>query len=185
MSSNCSEENVRPDEEQEVTPAEETEATLTEEPEAPAEEEASPEEALRAELAGEKDKYLRLAAEYDNYRRRSSRERERIFADVKKDVLTKILPIYDNLERALKQETADEAYRKGVEMTMHQFEETLKGLGVTAIEAVGETFDPNIHNAVMHTEDPEKGENEIVAEFQKGFRMGDDVIRVSMVQVAN
>ena len=176
MSSNCSEENVRPDEEQEVTPAEETET---------AEEAVSPEEALRAELAGEKDKYLRLAAEYDNYRRRSSRERERIFADVKKDVLTKILPIYDNLERALKQETADEAYRKGVEMTMHQFEETLKGLGVTAIEAVGETFDPNIHNAVMHTEDPEKGENEIVAEFQKGFRMGDDVIRVSMVQVAN
>ena len=176
MSSNCSEENVRPDEEQEVTPAEETET---------AEEAVSPEEELRAELAGEKDKYLRLAAEYDNYRRRSSRERERIFADVKKDVLTKILPIYDNLERALKQETADEAYRKGVEMTMHQFEETLKGLGVTAIEAVGETFDPNIHNAVMHTEDPEKGENEIVAEFQKGFRMGDDVIRVSMVQVAN
>ena len=176
MSSNCSEENVRPDEEQEVTPAEETETAV---------EAVSPEEALRAELAGEKDKYLRLAAEYDNYRRRSSRERERIFADVKKDVLTKILPIYDNLERALKQETADEAYRKGVEMTMHQFEETLKGLGVTAIEAVGETFDPNIHNAVMHTEDPEKGENEIVAEFQKGFRMGDDVIRVSMVQVAN
>ena len=176
MSSNCSEENVRPDEEQEVTPAEETET---------AEGAVSPEEELRAELAGEKDKYLRLAAEYDNYRRRSSRERERIFADVKKDVLTKILPIYDNLERALKQETADEAYRKGVEMTMHQFEETLKGLGVTAIEAVGETFDPNIHNAVMHTEDPEKGENEIVAEFQKGFRMGDDVIRVSMVQVAN
>ena len=184
MSSNCSEENVRPDEEQEVTPAEETEVTPAEETET-AEEAVSPEEALRAELAGEKDKYLRLAAEYDNYRRRSSRERERIFADVKKDVLTKILPIYDNLERALKQETADEAYRKGVEMTMHQFEETLKGLGVTAIEAVGETFDPNIHNAVMHTEDPEKGENEIVAEFQKGFRMGDDVIRVSMVQVAN
>ena len=180
MSSNCSEETSRPEEEQEEIAAEEPETAE----EIPAEE-VSPEEALRAELAGEKDKYLRLAAEYDNYRRRSARERENIYADVKADILTKILPIYDNLERALKQETADEAYRKGVEMTMHQFEEVLKGLGVTPIEAVGQTFDPAFHNAVMHTDDPEKGENEITAEFQKGFKMGDKVIRFSMVQVAN
>lgn len=142
-------------------------------------------EALQAELAGEKDKYLRLLAEYDNYRKRSSRERDNIYADVKADTLLKLLPVYDNLERALKQETADEAYRKGVEMTMNQFTEALKALGVTPIEALGAAFDPTVHNAVMHTEDPEKGEGEIVQEFQKGFKMGERVIRFSMVQVAN
>lgn len=142
-------------------------------------------EDVKAELAGEKDKYLRLAAEYDNFRKRSARERDNIYGDVKADTLTKLLPVYDNLERALQQETQDEAYRKGVEMTMNQFNEVLKGMGVTAIEAVGQTFDPGQHNAVMHLEDPDKGENEIVAEFQKGFKMGDRVIRFSMVQVAN
>ena len=160
------------------------------ETEAPAE--PTPEEALaaelekaKAELAGEKDKYLRLLAEYDNFRKRSARERDNIYADVKADTLSKLLPVYDNLERALKQETADEAYRKGVEMTMNQFLEALKNLGVTPIETLGETFDPTVHNAVMHLEDPEKGEQEIVQEFQKGFKMGDRVIRHSMVQVAN
>lgn len=156
--------------------------------EAPAEETEAPNDeltALRAELAGEKDKYLRLFAEYDNYRKRSARERDNIYADVKADTLTKLLPIYDNLERALQQETADEAYRKGVEMTMNQFSETLKSLGVEPIPALGETFDPAVHNAVMHIEDPEKGAGEIVQEFQKGFRMGERVIRFSMVQVAN
>ena len=154
--------------------------------------EPTPEEALaaelekaKAELAGEKDKYLRLLAEYDNFRKRSSRERDNIYADVKADTLLKLLPVYDNLERALKQETADEAYRKGVEMTMNQFLEAMKNLGVTPIDALGETFDPTVHNAVMHMEDPEKGEQEIVQEFQKGFKMGDRVIRHSMVQVAN
>ena len=150
-----------------------------------AETEPTPEEALRGELAAEKDKYLRLAAEYDNYRRRSARERENLYADVKADTLLRLLPVYDNLERALKQETADEAYRKGVEMTMHQFEEVLRGLGVTPIETEGQTFDPALHHAVMHTEDPERGEGEIITEFQKGFRMGERVIRFSMVQVAN
>ena len=150
-----------------------------------AETEPTPEEALRGELAAEKDKYLRLAAEYDNYRRRSARERENLYADVKADTLLRLLPVYDNLERALKQETADEAYRKGVEMTMHQFEEVRRGLGVTPIETEGQTFDPALHHAVMHTEDPERGEGEIITEFQKGFRMGERVIRFSMVQVAN
>ena len=142
-------------------------------------------EKAKAELAGEKDKYLRLLAEYDNFRKRSSRERDNLYADVKADTLLKLLPIFDNLERALKQETADEAYRKGVEMTMNQFLGALKNLGVTPIEALGATFDPTVHNAVMHLEDPEKGEQEIVQEFQKGFQMGDRVIRHSMVQVAN
>ena len=142
-------------------------------------------EKTKAELAGEKDKYLRILAEYDNFRKRSARERDNIYADVKADTLLKLLPVYDNLERALQQETADEAYRKGVEMTLNQFLEALKALGVTPIEAVGQTFDPAVHNAVMHLEDPDKGEQEIVQEFQKGFKMGDRVIRFSMVQVAN
>ena len=142
-------------------------------------------EQAKAELAGEKDKYLRILAEYDNFRKRSSRERDNIYADVKADTLLKLLPVYDNLERALQQETADEAFRKGVEMTMNQFLEALKSLGVTPIEAVGKTFDPALHHAVMHLEDPDKGEQEIVQEFQKGFKMGDRVIRFSMVQVAN
>ena len=142
-------------------------------------------EKTKAELAGEKDKYLRILAEYDNFRKRSARERDNIYADVKADTLLKLLPVYDNLERALQHETVDEAYRKGVEMTLNQFLEALKALGVTPIEAVGQTFDPAVHNAVMHLEDPDKGEQEIVQEFQKGFKMGDRVIRFSMVQVAN
>ena len=140
---------------------------------------------VKGELAGEKDKYLRLLAEYDNYRKRSARERDNIYADVKAETIMKLLPVFDNLDRALRHPTADEAYRKGVEMTMNQFMETLKGLGVEPIDALGQTFDPALHNAVMHMEDPEKGEQEIVQEFQKGFKMGDRVIRFSMVQVAN
>ena len=141
--------------------------------------------ARRTTSPRKKDKNLRLRAEYDNFRKRSARERDNIYADVKADTLKKLLPIFDNLERALRQETADEAYKKGVEMTMTQFLEALQTLGVTPIEAVGQKFDPNEHNAVMHMEDPEKGEGEIVQEFQKGFKMGDRVIRFSMVQVAN
>ena len=174
-----------PKEEQPIEEKEAEEATeMVEEP--------SEADALRAELesaqndlAAEKDKNLRLRAEYDNFRKRSARERDNIYADVKADTLKKLLPIFDNLERALRQETADEAYKKGVEMTMTQFLEALNALGVTPIEAVGQKFDPNEHNAVMHMEDPDKGEGEIVQEFQKGFKMGDRVIRFSMVQVAN
>ena len=165
---------------EEAVPAEETPAA-----EVPAEEVPSELDKLRADLAAEKDKYLRLAAEYDNFRKRSARERDNIYADVKADTLLKLLPVYDNLERALKNPTADEAYRKGVEMTMNQFLETLKAMGVTPIEAEGKPFDPTLHNAVMHMEDPERGEQEIVQEFQKGFKMGERVIRFSMVQVAN
>ena len=175
-----------PKEEQpiEEQPVEETTEAIVEEP---SETDAlrTELESVQTELAAEKDKNLRLRAEYDNFRKRSARERDNIYADVKADTLKKLLPIFDNLERALRQETADEAYKKGVAMTMNQFLEALKALGVTAIEAVGQTFNPNEHNAVMHMEDPDKGEGEIVQEFQKGFKMGDRVIRFSMVQVAN
>ena len=142
-------------------------------------------EKVQAELSAEKDKYLRLMAEYDNFRKRSAREREALYADIKADTLLKLLPVYDNLERAMAQPTADEAFRKGVEMTLNQFTETLASLGVTPIPALGETFDPTLHNAVMHIDSDEHGEGVIVQEFQKGFKMGDRVIRFSMVQVAN
>ena len=104
---------------------------------------------------------------------------------MKADTVKLFLPVYDNLERALKHGTEDEAYRKGVEMIMNQFNATLEKLGVTPIECLGEKFDPALHNAVMHVEDEEKGENEIVEVFQKGFKLGDKVIRFAMVKVAN
>lgn len=147
--------------------------------------EEAPETIVVDEMAILNDKYLRVCAEYDNFRRRSQKEREALYGDVRADVVNKFLPVYDNLERALKQSTEDEAYRKGVEMIMTQFVTTLEKLGVEAIECLGQTFDPNLHNAVMHVDDEEKGENEIVEEFQKGFKMGDKVIRFSVVKVAN
>lgn len=137
------------------------------------------------ELAILNDKYLRICAEYDNFRKRSQRERDALYADIKADTLKKFLPVYDNLVRALEQPTADEAYRRGVEMIMSQFDSTMEKLGVSEIESLGQKFDPSLHNAVMHVEDEEKGENEIVEVFQKGFKMGDKVIRFAMVKVAN
>ena len=134
---------------------------------------------------GASDAYLRLLAEYDNYRKRSQKEKDNLYADVRADVVTKFLPVYDNLVRAIQQGTEDEAYRKGVEMIMNQFCTTLQKLGVEKIEALGQTFDPTLHNAVMHVEDETKGENEIVEVFQEGFRLGDKVIRFAMVKVAN
>lgn len=137
------------------------------------------------ELKEEKDKYLRLMAEYDNFRKRSAKERENIYSDVRVDTVTKFLPVYDNLERALAAETADEAYKKGVEMTFTQLKDVMKKLGVEEIKTEGQHFDPTMHNAVMHVEDEAYGENIIVQEFQKGFKLGDKVIRFSMVKVAN
>lgn len=131
------------------------------------------------------DKYLRLMAEFDNYKKRSAKERENIYLDVRVDTVTKFLPVYDNLERALNADTADDAYKKGVEMTFHQLMDVFKKLGVEAIPAEGEKFDPAFHNAVMHVEDENAGENEIVQELQKGFKIGEKVIRFSMVKVAN
>lgn len=142
-------------------------------------------EAMKAALAEQEDKFLRLAAEYDNYRRRSQKEKEGAWASSKAETAAAFLPVYDNLERALKQETADEAYKKGVEMTMTQLKEVLTKLGVEEIPALGETFDPNLHNAVMHVEDETAEENTIVEVFQAGFRTGEKIIRFAMVKVAN
>ena len=142
-------------------------------------------ETLKQNLTDQEDKFLRLAAEYDNYRRRSQKEKESAWADSKAETAAAFLPVYDNLERALKQDTADEAYKKGVEMTMTQLKEVLSKLGIQEIPALGETFDPNLHNAVMHVEDENAGENTIVEVFQAGFRTEEKVIRFSMVKVAN
>ena len=136
-------------------------------------------------LAEAADKYLRLAAEYDNYRKRTAKEKESAWSEAKAQTVAAFLPVYDNLERALKQPTADEAYKKGVEMTMKGLQDALTGLGVELIPALGESFDPNRHNAVMHCEDEAVGENTIVEVFQQGFLCGDKVIRFSMVKVAN
>ena len=137
------------------------------------------------ELAAANDRYLRLMAEYDNFRKRSQKEKESLYGDIKVSAVKEFLPVYDNLQRALAAETSDEAYRRGVEMIMAQFEKTLEKLGVTEIKSLGEKFDPKLHNAVMHVDDEEKGENEIVEVFQKGFMLGDKVIRFAMVKVAN
>ncbi|MBR3293121.1 MAG: nucleotide exchange factor GrpE [Oscillospiraceae bacterium] len=143
------------------------------------------EEALKEELRGANDRYLRLLAEYDNFRKRSQKEKENLYGDIRAEAVTGFLPVYDNLLRALAQPTEDEAYRKGVEMILNQFCATLEKLGVKKIESLGQSFDPAFHNAVMHVDDEEKGENEIVEVFQEGFLLGEKVIRFAMVKVAN
>lgn len=141
---------------------------------------------LQAQYDELNDRYMRMAAEYENFRKRSQREREGVHADAVAYAVKALLPTIDNLERALKAETADTEYKKGVEMTYTQLLESFKGLGVTAIEsAPGTPFDPNFHNAVMHVEDEALGENQIAEVFQQGFQIGDKVIRHSMVKVAN
>ena len=147
---------------------------------------AQPAENWKAKFDELNDRYLRMAAEYDNFRKRSQREREQSYNDAVSHAVKALLPTYDNLERALKAETADAEYKKGVEMTMTQLVESLKGLNVTIIEAsAGTGFDPNFHNAVMHVEDEAFGENQIAEVFQQGFQIGDKVIRHAMVKVAN
>jgi len=140
---------------------------------------------ITAELAASREKYMRLAAEYDNFRKRSARERDALFTDVRADTVKKFLPVYDNLLRAVAMTPEGDPGRKGIEMTLTQFETVLTSLGVTAIEALGKEFNPELHNAVMHVEDDEVGENIIVEEFEKGFKLGDKVIRFSIVKVAN
>ena len=161
------------------------EEILEEEVQEAAEPAQSEVEVLKAQLVQQEDKFLRLAAEYENYRRRTTKEKEAIWNDAKGNAATAFLPVYDNLERALKQETADEAYKKGVEMTMNQLKTVLEKLGITEIPALGQTFDPNLHNAVMHIENEELGENVVSEVFQAGFQLGEKVIRFAMVQVAN
>ena len=146
----------------------------------------TPEEKLQKQLDELNDRYMRMAAEYDNYRKRALKERDMVRSEATGKALTAILPIYDNLERALAQETADTEYKKGVEMTARQFEAALESLGVEIITAEpGSEFDPTVHNAVMHGEDEELGESCIADCFQKGFRHGAKIIRTAMVQVAN
>lgn len=172
-------------EQEEATAAEETtEAAAPEaaEPQASADTEL---EQLKQQAAEEHDAYLRLAAEYDNFRKRSQKEKDAIYMDAKADTAGKFLPVFDNLSRALEQPTEDEAYKKGVEMTMSGLLETMKALNIEVFGAVGDSFDPQMHNAVMHTEDESLGENVIAQVFQKGFRLGDKIIRFAMVQVAN
>ncbi len=136
-------------------------------------------------LKDKEEQFLRLAAEYDNFRRRSQKEKETIWGDAKAETALAFLPVYDNLERAMKQECTDSAYQKGVEMTMTQLKEVLSKLGIEEIPALGEPFNPNVHNAVMHIDDENAGENTIVEVFQAGFQSGDKVIRFAMVKVAN
>ena len=133
----------------------------------------------------ERDAHLRLAAEYDNFRKRTAKEKDASYTHGKSDAVAKLLPVYDNLERALNQPTEDAAFKKGVEMTMTELVNIFTGLGVEIFGNVGDEFDPNFHNAVMHTENPDLGENVISMVFQKGFKIGDKVVRFAMVQVAN
>ncbi len=133
----------------------------------------------------EHDAYLRLYADYDNFRKRTVKEKDAAYGNGKADTIAKLLPVYDNLERALQQETADAAYKKGVEMTMAELVKIFTALGVEIFGQAGDSFDPELHNAVMHIEDENLGEGTIAAVFQKGFKLGDKVVRFAMVQVAN
>ena len=133
----------------------------------------------------ERDAHLRVAAEFDNFRKRTIKEKEASYGNGKADAVAKMLPVYDNLERALNQPTEDSAYKKGVELTMNELNKIFTALGVEVFGAPGDAFDPNLHNAVMHIEDENLGENTIAQVFQKGFKIGDKVVRFAMVQVAN
>lgn len=147
--------------------------------------EKSEEEKLKEQLAESQDKYLRLMAEYDNFRKRSAKERLEVTSTATANAVKEILSVIDNFERALETETQDESYKAGIEMIFNQFLESLKKLNVEQIDPTGEAFDPNIANAVNQIEDPELGENVVAQTFQKGYKIGDKVIRYAMVVVAN
>ena len=169
-------------EEEAAEAAEAAEQTAKAAEEAHAESEA---DGLRRQLAEASDKLLRTHAEYDNFRKRSQKEKEAIFADVKADTIAKFLPVIDNFERAAAADSDPDAYRKGIEMTVRQLLDVLAGLGVESFGEKGETFDPNLHNGVMHEDNETLGENEVADVFQKGYRLGDRVIRHATVKVAN
>ena len=169
---------AKKEKEKQETPVEET---VEETPVAETAEVDSWEEKYNAEH----DQFLRLAADFDNFRKRTAKEKEASYGNGKADTVAKMLPVYDNLERALNQETADMAYKKGVEMTMNELVKIFTALGVEIYGEVGQSFDPELHNAVMHIESEELGENTIAAVFQRGVKIGDKVVRFAMVQVAN
>ena len=180
-------------------PENETAAPVTEETEntETAAEETTPEtftvtkeqmekmEGLAKLVADINDKYLRLAAEYDNYRKRTAKEKESVYGDAKADTIKPLLAVYDNLERGIAQYDESDVHRQGLELILLLFTEALTKLCVTEIEAKGQPFDPGLHNAVMHVEDETAGENTVVEVFQKGFMLGDKVLRFAMVKVAN
>ena len=172
------------DKEKKEIPVEEVIEETVETPveEVPAQPEVNP---FEEKYNAEHDAHLRLAAEYDNFRKRTIKEKEASYGNGKADAVAKMLPVYDNLERALNQETTDAAYKKGVEMTMNELVKIFTSLGVEVFGNVGDQFDPNLHNAVMHVENEELGENTIAMVVQKGFKIGDKVVRFAMVQVAN
>ena len=133
----------------------------------------------------EHEAHLRLAAEYANFRKRTAVEKENSYNNGKADTIAKLLPVYDDLSRAMAQETADAAFKKGVEMTLNELVKILTDMDVEIIGNVGDQFDPNLHNAIMHTEDESVAENTITQVFQQGFKMGEKIVRFAMVQVAN
>ena len=192
-------EEIRDAQEEEVK---ETEISAEENTEAPAEDAAKPKkeekkaskdkakkqiEALENELAEQKDKYLRMMAEYDNFRRRAAKERESVYTDAYCDALEAVLPVMDNLELAARYSGGDaEKIAEGVKMVLNSFGSVFEKLGIEEIEAApGVAFDPNLHNAVMHIEDESFGENEIAEVFTKGYKKGDKILRYTMVKVAN
>ena len=142
-------------------------------------------QAIQQELDELTDRYKRILAEFENHKKRSQKEREGLYNSVLGDIIEVVLPILDNLENAAKVETSDENYKKGIELVLKQFQDVLKSKGVEEIKALGETFDPELHEAVSSVQDDTKGEKEIVQEYRKGYKIGHRVIRHSMVVVAN
>ena len=177
------EEKLTPETTEELIPEETPETDSAESVETP--QEAETKNPFEEKYNAEHDSYLRLAAEFDNFRKRTVKEKEQSYGNGRADAVEKLLPVYDNLERALNQPTEDAAYKKGVELTMNELVKIFTGLGVEIFGTVGDAFDPNIHNAVMHLEDESLGENTIAQVFQKGFKIGEKIVRFAMVQVAN
>lgn len=168
-------EKVTQTEEQQEVPAEKTELEAVKEEL----------EAIKAEKDELYDKYLRTLAEYDNFRKRSQREKDAIYGDATAESVKKLLPVLDSFERALNYECKDEEFKKGISLIQNTLKEVFDSIGVKEIPDVGEQFDPNLHEAVMHTEDPAYGENVITDCYRKGYTLNDKVIRFSMVIVAN
>ena len=172
-----------------TVPEQEEEKAVTEEVKS---EEISELDALKAELEKLKkdkaeldDRYLRTLAEYDNFRKRSQREKDAVYANATSDTVAKLLPILDSFDRASNYECPDAQYKKGIDLIGNSIKEAFDNLGIKEIPAMGEKFDPNLHNAVMHVDDPSKEENVITDVYRKGYTLGEKVIRFSMVVVAN
>ena len=180
---------AQPDAEQAETPAAEEKSEKSEKAEKKskkADKSAEELKKLQDDYAALNDRYMRVLAEYDNFRKRTQKDLDSRVSHTKVDVLSRILPVVDNFERAVSNADADfESYRKGIEMIANQFKEILGSLGVEEFGAPGDTFDPNLHNGVMHVEDENLGENEITDVFMKGYKLGDKLIRPATVKVAN